>query len=371
MGQNIPHHQVEHLYIHFPFCHQKCGYCSFYSCVYNLEQANEYFKTLLQEIEQAHKNFVLAPQTIYLGGGTPSLFTLVQLQQLLHILPSAPEITMEVNPFDVTLEKAKSWFQLGINRISMGAQSFCSEELKYLGRLHSSSQIYSAYDNLKKAGFTNISLDFIYALPEMQLAKMKRNIEKYIELAPQHISIYCLSLDKHVPLANDIPHLPSDDDTATAYQLICDELSKHDYKQYELSSFCKSGLVSQHNLAYWSNKSYLGFGPAAAGYIVGAYRYTNQADLIAWQADVTKQEISKTHLSAEDYRHEYIICALRKTSGLCLADYQEIFGKDFLREYQTIINKLKKLKMLDANTTHVYLLPPAYFVSNAVMAEFL
>lgn len=374
---------IEHVYIHVPFCFKKCDYCSFYSEKTNEQLLQKYTLSLLHEIELFHAKFSLQPVTIYFGGGTPSLLKPDQLNRILAAFDKSytKEITLEANPLNVNKNLTDEWKKAGINRISLGAQSFIDKELKLLGRLHEKRHIFSAWKLLTTAGFSNVSLDLIYGLPYQKLGGVEFSLRETLKLSPRHISIYCLSLDNSVPLYSLRKDLPADEILADFYEQIRTELAVSGYHHYEISNFAHPGFESRHNKAYWSDKSYIGLGPSAAGYIrlrdvVGRsnrVRYTNPSDLDEY-FELLDQKIiinAPISLSLEDHQKEYIFLNLRKTKGLNLVEFQNLFGRDLLIVFNDQISKLLELEMIEIKSGYLRLKPQAYFVSDEIFNRFV
>jgi oxygen-independent coproporphyrinogen-3 oxidase len=361
---------IEHIYIHVPFCLKKCDYCSFYSEIFSEEVKNKYLTNLTKEIEAYKAHFKIQPRTIYFGGGTPSLLLPEEIESILQRFNTSNtiEATLEINPVSITCEYANKLKQTSINRISLGAQSFVDEELKLLGRLHNSKQIIKAYDHLRAAGFTNISLDLIYGLPRQKKSDLLFSIEKSIELDPEHISTYCLSLDEDVPLFSQKALIPDDETVSEFYYLIRKKLISAGFEQYEISNFARKRFESEHNLCYWKDKFYLGLGPAAAGYI-DLFRYTNPADIKKYfQMDLF---LNWKKISDEDHEKEFIFLALRKTKGMNLKDFQFSFKENFLLKYEKEIAKYLENKYLEIAGDFIRLTPKSYFISNEIFTEFM
>ncbi|MCF7793878.1 MAG: radical SAM family heme chaperone HemW [Candidatus Cloacimonetes bacterium] len=369
---------IEHVYIHVPFCLQKCGYCSFYSEVFSIESKQKYLKSLLKEIELFHQQFEIKPKTIYFGGGTPSLLSNKEINSILRQfdLSQIEEITLEANPVTLTEDYSKALSITPVNRISLGIQSFDDKELKLLGRLHKTKQAEFAIKILRENGFSNISFDLIYGLPNQKIADLKFSIEKFIELDPKHISTYCLSLDENVPLFSKRDKIPADDKVSESYFLIREKLLEADYHQYEISNFAKPGFESKHNLCYWNDKFYLALGPAASGYLPfknEMIRHTAPSDLNRY-IDQIKQKIicgNYQKISREDHEKEFIFLAFRKTEGLNLTEFHNKFKIDFTKKYKLIIEKYLKQNLLAIESDFIRLSPEAYFVSNEILAEFM
>ena len=337
---------------------------------------------LEREIELFQEKFLLKPQTIYFGGGTPSLLETDYINRILSTfeLDEIKEVTLEANPVNITERKVKAWSNSRINRLSLGVQSFKETELQTLGRLHNNKNTYSAWKLLKQEGFSNLSLDLIYGLPFQKEEDLGSSIKAALKLEPQHISLYCLSLDPQVPLYPASKDLPPDDQIADLYEFIRIKLKAAGYQQYEISNFARPGFESQHNMAYWSDKSYIGLGPSAAGYICSndnsgipaGIRYTNPADLKEYFRDLDQGNIMKSSVSLteEDHKKEFIFLNLRKTAGFELTEYQKVFNIEFQEEFQDQITQLFKLGLLKIDSGYLKLTPQAYYVSNEIFGYF-
>ncbi|MCD6181169.1 MAG: radical SAM family heme chaperone HemW [Candidatus Cloacimonetes bacterium] len=367
-GKNI----LRHVYIHVPFCEKKCAYCSFYSVKYQDDLKEKYIKALYREIELFQEKYTIKPYTIYLGGGTPSLLDPTEIQEILEkfYLMDFREITIEANPQHLTHRYARDLKKTLVNRVSVGTQSFREIELKTLGRIHTARQNIKAYKNLRKAGFDNISLDFMYGLPGQTMDDVAISLQALIKLDPDHISTYCLSLDESVPLYSQRNAIPDDDDVAAFYDLIRRNLNAAFFTQYEISNFARDGKHSQHNMCYWSDKRYLGFGPAASGY-VDQMRYANPDDVDAWCANIAENRVMPNahSLSYAEWENEYIFLNLRKKEGIWLEDFERTFGVPFTDKYMSVLNKYADQLM--RTPTHIFLRPEAYFVSNSLFTEFI
>ena len=303
-------------YIHIPFCKSKCRYCSFVSYA-DCANISNYIDALLKEIDFFYKNEPLC--TLYFGGGTPSLLDSLFIIEIINKFNLAAncEVTFEVNPDDVTLEYIVALKKCGVNRISMGAQTFDDATLKFIGRRHNSNQVVEAVDIIKQAGFDNISLDLIYGLPNQTIETLTSDLEKIISLNIQHISTYGLKIEEDSYWGKFPPEsIPDDDLQADMYILINEYLSKRGFKRYEISNFSKGNYESRHNLNYWTNAEYYGFGVAAHGYLNGI-RYSNECDL--------KNYISKPMSHSEEHKvsfeeqlQEEIFLGFRKESGFAV-----------------------------------------------------
>ncbi len=368
--------EIEHFYIHVPFCLRKCGYCSFYSINFSDTDFKKYESAVYEELTIFKKKYSFNPKTIYFGGGTPSLSKISFLSKIINQINyqnrDDVEITLEVNPINVTKEKAERWKLIGINRISMGIQSMIDTELKFLGRLHDSKQVIESFAILRNAGFENISLDQIYALPEQKIADVEYSIDKLISLKPEHISIYCLSLEEGTPLFPFAKTLPNEELSRSMYDRIKEILSKSDFQQYEISNFSKPNFHSRHNSAYWQNKKYLGIGASASGYLED-FRYTNYSDLEKYIEEIQKGIICQNQLklTTNDLESEYIFLHLRMMKGMNLIDFENKFNFSFAKKYEKEIKYLLQSEMIEVNANSIKLKPEAHFVSNEVFTYFI
>ena len=421
---------IKHVYIHIPFCLRKCGYCSFYSVVYDKELVAKYVDVLCREIETSPLKTPLPPfikggvscvETIYFGGGTPSLLKPFEIEKVLSKfdLSGVKEITLEVNPAthnsttpnpsslernfwiassqaprndkrgttqplltsptwrgSMEVNNLRDYRDLGINRLSIGTQSMKDTELKFLGRVHKVQDVISLYEKGLSDVFDNISHDYIYGLPHQKLSDVEYSIKEIIKLKPSHVSIYNLSLDENVPLYKYVSQLPDDELVSDMYFLIRDMMLGSGYVQYELSSFCLPGKESLHNLSYWSSVDYLGIGAGACGYVDG-WRYENDG-LEGYMVSINKIPPTPLYkgggavgpLEKGGDATEYIITGLRKTAGISLADYEKRFGHSFTEKYSELIKKMLEKGLIEVDSS-IRLCPEYYFISNEVLCEFV
>ena len=373
MGKNTQIDQViSYVYIHVPFCLRKCSYCSFFSVDFTKEASNRFVKYLINEISLFKQKCHIKPKTIYFGGGTPSLLNAEQINSIVlqFDITETEEITLECNPVNITNKFAKELTLTQVNRLSLGAQSFLDEELKILSRLHKADEIGNAYKILRDHGYNNISLDLIYGLPDQAIEDVEFSLDEIIKLDPEHISTYCLSLEKDVPLFSLVDQIPTDEKVAEFYYLIRNKLISVGFKHYEISNFAKIGFESKHNLCYWNDKHYLGFGPSAAGYY-GNIRYTNPASFETYykMLDENKIMIDKTIMNDDDHEKEYIFLGLRKSTGINLEDFKNLFKASFTEKYESVIYKF--INLLEISDGSIKLKPEAYFISNEIFSEFM
>ena len=360
---------TNHAYIHIPFCIRKCRYCDFVSGA-DIQLKDEYISSLIVQIKEQYENEEL--KTLYIGGGTPSLLDGRDMEKILSLFKPADnaEITIEANPETVDKNKFKHFKQLGINRISLGVQTFNGKIFNEIGRLHNEKTIYKALNNLKNIGFSNISIDLIYGLPNQNLSDLKSDIKKAIELDITHISTYGLKIEKNSYFGKNPPdNLPDDTLQEKMFLYICNTLAEQGFEHYEISNFAKKGFASRHNLCYWQNKNYYGFGINASGYI-GDIRYKNQSDLKKYIANPLDRE-EETVLTAQQKLEEEIILALRLNNGINIDNINKKYNINFEKKYSVILNKYKKLNLLTAENGTVKLTKKGILLSNEVMCEFI
>ena len=346
------------LYIHIPFCKSKCGYCSFYS-IKSLNLLPDFIDALKKEMKFYSKLFK-SFDTVYLGGGTPSLLTPQQIETILKTVgkfykidPHA-EITIEVNPGDVSLEYFQSLRLLGINRLNIGIQSFDDQLLKFLGRRHSASDALESMEAARDAGFSNIGLDLIYGVHHQDLKSWDKTLQKTITLKPEHISCYQLSLAPKTPLYQIYQEksikLPSNEQQ-TKYFFTTSEILENDgYLHYEVSNFAREEcLKSKHNMKYWQHVPYLGLGPAAHSFLDNK-RWWNKAAVKTYLQEISagNMPVENTEtLSAEQLQLEALFLGLRTKAGIDLKLYKIRYGVDLLEDKKSMIDLLIKNKLVE------------------------
>jgi oxygen-independent coproporphyrinogen III oxidase len=373
MGKNTQADQViSYVYIHVPFCLKKCNYCSFFSIEFSKDVSKRFVTYLIKEINLFKQKSNINPKTIYFGGGTPSLLTAAQINLIISQfdITRIEEITIECNPVNINVEFINELKTTEVNRISLGAQSFIDKELMTLGRLHKADEIRNAFKILRSNKYNNISLDLIYGLPSQTKEDVEFSLDEIIQLNPEHISTYCLSLKNDVPLFSKIHQIPADDKVAEFYYLIRNKLISAGYDHYEISNFARSCFDSKHNICYWNDEHYLGLGPSAAGYIENI-RYSNSTDFEEYYKMLDKNKIMKDKaiVSDDDHEKEYIFLGLRKANGIDLVEFEKKFETNFTRKYGHIIHKFQNL--LEVNNETIKLKPEAYFISNEIFVEFM
>lgn len=367
------------LYVHIPFCKSRCIYCGFYSTV-GMDLRQQYVEALCKEMEMENekrkgKNEKL--KTIYLGGGTPSQLTTEQLRQLFYNIykvygRDAEEITIEMNPDDVTETYAEALPELGINRVSMGAQTFDNARLKFLHRRHRAEQVEQAVKRLRKAGIQNISIDLMYGFPDETLEDWKQDIKKALTLNVEHISAYCLMIEEGTVLYERVKSekvkVKNDKDEELErqmYELLIDQLTQAGYEHYEISNFARQGYRSRHNSSYWHDVPYIGLGAAAHSYD-GACRSWNVADIRQYITAIERGERPAEYETLdEDTRYnDRVTVALRTSDGLDLTTLSEKHRRYCLKEAQRYLSD--GLLRLDDN--RLVLTRKGLFVSDMVMS---
>lgn len=323
------------IYIHIPFCRKRCSYCDFHFSTTFSNYRGELIAAINLELALRSKELKEPVETIYFGGGTPSLLTEIELNSILDIIHQSfqfkeqVEITLEVNPEDVTLESTSFWKKSGINRISIGLQSFKDSDLKWMNRAHNLDQGFQAVELLKKEGFKNISVDLIYGLPDLTLIEWRRHLEQVIALNVQHISAYCLTVEKRTALNHFVRigklKPPNDDAQSEQFSLMLRFLKENSFFQYEISNFSKRDFESKHNTSYWQNKQYLGVGPSAHSFD-GKTRRWNVSNNTNYYKNVGKNEswFEQEILTKNEQWNELLLTGLRTIWGVSKSKLREV-----------------------------------------------
>ena len=373
------------LYIHVPFCAQKCNYCDFNS--YKIEEKDQkknYLISIKKEMELYKYEFKDKEFTsIFLGGGTPSILTSEELSNLMKNIYSNfnikkdAEITMECNPGTLDKEKLSNIKSLGINRLSMGLQVTQDYHLKYIGRIHTYEQFEKNYKDAIEVGIDNINVDLMYSLPNQSFDEWKETLNKIINLNPSHISAYSLILEEGTKFydmyLNKEFEINDEEVDISIYNYTIDTLYKNGYHQYEISNYAKEGYECKHNIVYWKCDNYLGLGPGASGYI-NNYRYNNICDIKEYNkflADNKKPISEKNILSKKDEMEEFIFMGLRMNNGINLDEFYEKFNVNFKHKYNNILEKLKNLNLIIEQNNNIALTQKGREISNTVFVEFI
>jgi oxygen-independent coproporphyrinogen-3 oxidase len=346
------------LYIHIPFCLSKCGYCSFYS-IKSVNLISEYITALKKEIKYYRKTFS-SFDSIYIGGGTPSLLAPEQIADIFtainknYKIDVNSEITMEANPGDISYQYLKELRGVGINRLNIGVQSFDDKILQLLGRRHSAQEAIAAIEVARAAGFDNLGIDLIYGVHGLSVKSWENTLLKAVSFAPEHLSAYQLSLDSKTPLYKKYFlngwHLPDDNTQLKLFLTTAEELENADYIHYEVSNFARlDKFKSRHNQKYWQHTPYLGLGPAAHS-LLDNKRWWNKATVKTYLNEISqgKMPMEETEtLSTEQLQLEALFLGLRTKTGIDLKLYKKRYGVDLLKDKKTIINALIKNELVE------------------------
>lgn len=378
------------IYIHIPFCVRKCLYCDFLSAPAGEQEQEQYLRALLEEIGReaaAYEQYEV--QTVFIGGGTPSLFSENWIEQILKTvydcfhIAKEPEITMEVNPGTVTRVKLEGYKKAGVNRLSIGLQSAQEEELKLLGRVHTAKDFLVTYDNAIKSGFNNINIDLMSAIPGQSLESYQDTLNQVLSLkpAPTHISAYSLIIEEGTPFYEQKAQLqlPDEETDRILYKITNDILERNGYHRYEISNYAKEGYECRHNKVYWLRGDYIGFGIGAAS-LVQNVRWSNIGDVEAYskrQNEPLNIKEQVDTLSLEEQMEEYMFLGLRLIEGISEENFYQTFGRKLREVYPGIVERLEKQGLLicrkekEGETGRIALSEFGLDVSNIVMAEFL
>lgn len=366
------------LYIHIPFCVRKCAYCDFLSAPGSEEAKASYTEALLREIE-AVKTEKREVSSIFVGGGTPSALSpslmgdiFEKIHKSFSVAPDA-EITIEANPGTLSNEKLFLYRNVGINRLSLGLQSPEAAELKSLGRIHTYEEFLESFSLAREAGFQNINVDLMCALPDQTYEGWVRNLRKVAALHPEHISAYSLIIEEGTPFAKRKLNLPDEDTEYRMYEYTAGILAEYGYEQYEISNYAKKDLACQHNVGYWTRKEYLGLGLGAAS-LWGNQRFSNTSDFSLYLNNSgfpEKIRGDRDALSLESEMSEFMFLGLRMTKGVSKAEFLEGFGVSIESVYGKVLDKYKSVGLLEETEGRIFLTRAGIHVSNGVMAEFL
>ena len=363
------------LYVHIPYCVRKCNYCDFCSLpTGTCGVSDEYVSRLTNEIRSYSGCTEASLDTVYFGGGTPSLLTEAQMQKIVTAInesfriSNTAEITFEANPGTLTSARAIAFRSLGFNRVSIGLQSIHEKEMKKLGRIHNYEDFLSCYHGLRAAGFDNISVDLMYGIPHQTKKSFEDSLRALVALSPEHISAYGLMVEEGTPFYSDGDlSLPSLDDECDMYDIACSVLAESGYEHYEISNYAKKGFRSRHNSLYWHLGEYVGVGAAAHSFFDGK-RYYNTDDVSEY---IRGSGHSYTDDSEIDLAYEYAMLALRLKEGFSLTDYESRFGRSFTAGKEIIIAKLKSEGLLTFTGERIALTERGFYLSNSILVEIL
>ena len=366
-------------YVHIPFCTQICYYCDFSKVFIKNQPVDSYLEHLLEEFRSYD---IQKLSTLYIGGGTPTALSASQLEVLLKGLTEnldlsvLEELTIEANPGDLDADKIDVLKNSAVNRVSLGVQTFDDKMLKKIGRSHLEKDIYENIDRLKLAGFDNISIDLIYALPGQTMEQVKENVAKAIGLDIPHMSLYSLILENHTVFMNRMRRgklpLPKEELEAEMFEYIISELERAGFEHYEISNFSKPDFESRHNLMYWDNAEYYGIGAGASGYVNGI-RYKNHGPIRHYLNAVEEgnARITEEHLSQKEQMEEEMFLGLRKKSGVSMARFEEKFGRSFDGLYGEIVKDLVQQGLMQIEGDRVRMTKRGLFLGDTVAERFI
>ena len=366
-------------YVHIPFCTQICYYCDFSKVFIKNQPVDSYLEHLLQEF---HSYDIQKLRTLYIGGGTPTALSAPQLEVLLDGLTKnldlsvLEELTIEANPGDLDEDKIAVLKNSAVNRVSLGVQTFDDKMLKKIGRSHLEKDIYENIDRLKLAGFDNISIDLLYALPGQTMEQVKDNVAKAITLDIPHMSLYSLILENHTVFMNRMRRgklpLPKEEVEAEMFEYIIAALELAGFEHYEISNFSKPGFESRHNLMYWDNAEYYGIGAGASGYVNGV-RYKNHGPIRHYLKAVEEgnARIHEEHLSQREQMEEEMFLGLRKKSGVSMKRFEEKFGTSFDNLYGQVVRDLCHQGLLQIEGQQIRMTKKGLFLGDTVAERFI
>lgn len=376
------------IYIHIPFCKSKCYYCDFISYPNKINLAKDYINAVKKEICQFDfSNYDVT--TIYIGGGTPSYINENEISEILEIIKNKIkenktkfkdiEITIEVNPGTVTLEKLKIYKKAGINRLSIGLQSTHDRLLQEIGRIHNYSEFLDTYKMTEAVGFNNINVDLMIALPNQTIKDIKESLEDIIKLNPNHISVYSLIIEEGTVIEKKLNQgkitLPEDEEERRMYWFVKDFLELNGYNHYEISNFAKSGCESKHNLNCWNQEEYIGFGISAHSYI-NNIRFGNQENLEQYIKNINEDKLQKNikveeKQTKEDQEKEFMMLGFRKIEGVNIAKFKEKFIENPLFLYNKELERLANQGLIEVDLNYIRLTNKGLDLANMVFEEFI
>ncbi len=382
------------IYIHIPFCKQKCYYCDFISYSKKDCLIESYIKVLCQEIKQGlvdlkNSKINYKITTIYIGGGTPSYIESKYIKDILNIIYKEtktlkiefdnPEVTIEVNPGTITESKIKDYKKIGINRLSIGLQTVNDKLLKQIGRIHDVGQFLETFNLARKVGIKNINVDLMLGLPNQTIQDLKDSLEKVLQLNPEHISVYSLILEENTPLYNIINkkelQLPNENIERNMYWYVKNTLELNGYNHYEISNFAKSGYTSKHNVNCWKQKQYRGFGTSAHSY-VNSVRFSNIENLEQYIKNIENGNFSKNIIVHEkqkliDIKKEFMLLGLRMIDGISIQEFKTKFKENPIYNFKNELQKLNYKQLIEVDGDRIKLTNKGLDLANIVWEEFV
>jgi oxygen-independent coproporphyrinogen-3 oxidase len=368
------------LYLHIPFCIKRCSYCDFITHTDNTSNLIErYVAQLCREIE-SYREENLTAGTIFFGGGTPSVLKIESIEKIFQAIhssfkvPENIETTIEINPVNLNRKNLKKYLDLGINRLSMGVQTFDPELLRQINRNHSVADIYKTYEAARDAGFKNFNLDLIFSLPNQSFPIWEKTLEEAVRMNSEHISLYCLDLHENTPLFEEVEagrtELPVEEEALKMFQFAREYLDKSGLIHYEISNWCKPGFEARHNLSYWKNTDYIGVGVSAASFFQKK-RYTNTRDLSGYMKTGKFTRDKAPQIFQEELEETVFMNLRLLQEGLDISEINKRFGINIESYYYREISDLLKEDLISSQSNKIRLTEKAVFVSNEVFSRFI
>ena len=368
------------VYIHIPFCVQKCKYCDFLSAPSTQENRKQYIAALKREIiNEAVKYKEYEIETIFFGGGTPSILDEGQIEECIEVLrenyqiSKSCEITLEMNPGTASMQKLEGWRKAGVNRLSIGLQSVNDNELKMIGRIHDFDTFIKSYEQARAAGFENINIDLMSALPGQTASDWRNTLNRVLALHPEHISAYSLIIEEGTPLSEHIeeyPPIPSEDEDREMYRDTKRILKERGFMRYEVSNYAKEGRECKHNVTYWTRGDYAGFGLGASS-MVDNVRWHNTENMDKYLKNPAKSKEDIQKLSKNDCMEEFMFLGLRMMKGVSKEKFYDEFGMKMDEIYGDVLEKWEKTGHLKVMDDNVFLTDSGIDISNAIFTDFL
>ena len=384
MNQKIHRGSVS-LYLHFPFCERKCRYCDFLSGPSRAEEREEYITLLCREIRLRAPEAAAPVDTVFIGGGTPSIMTPSQISRVMESIFSSynvlnnAEISMEVNPGTADLEKLHAFRSAGINRLSIGVQSFDDAELRLLGRIHSADQARQIFHMSRAAGFGNVNLDLMSALPGQNMETWSQTLREAAALQPEHLSAYSLIIEEGTPFAAmNLPDLPTEDEDREMYHFTRQFLAENGYKRYEISNYAREGRECRHNCGYWTGHQYLGLGLGASSDL-GGERFRNPDQIASYRTLIENEDpaalrCERQKMTKQDRMEEFMFLGLRMTDGVSEREFEERFGLKLEEQFGDVLRSHISQKLvcrIPQDGGRLALTEYGMDVANYVMSDYL
>ena len=367
------------LYVHIPFCVSKCNYCDFASFSgISRDVRNRYVARIIEEIQSYKNTPAIEIDTIFFGGGTPSLLTASEFDLIVDSIRDTfsvaydCEFTIEANPKTFSLDKAHAFASRGVNRMSFGLQSIHENELKSLGRIHLFSDLINSVAMAREVGINNISIDVMYGIPYQSIESFSETLSAVVALKPDHISAYGLILEEHTPFwdVRDSLPLPTEDEECEMYDAACRILGNAGYSHYEISNYARPGFECKHNLKYWRDEMFIGVGLSAYSYYADE-RYGNSSKFSEYLSENFIQYRRGEKIDSASFEVEYIMMHLRLKEGFDVFEYARLFGKNFVLGREEVIDKYSLGGYLCIDNNRIFLTEKGYYISNSIISELI